>query len=85
MLLSLISTVYPTRAQCRSNHSLRWWRGFCGGYRECDLAPVLVESYGSAQAGQDPVGRRATVAAAAAAEATGTGQPGKLGRRKKRK
>ena len=54
--------------------------------REFELAPVLLESYGSAQAGQDPVGRRATAAAAAvAAEATGTGQRGKLGKRKKRK
>jgi hypothetical protein len=49
--------------------------------RECELAPVLLESYGSAQAGQDPVGRRA----AAAAAATGTGQRGKRGRRKKRR
>jgi hypothetical protein len=34
--------------------------------RECDLAPVLLESYGSAQDGQDPVRRRATTAATAA-------------------
>ena len=54
--------------------------------RECELAPVLLESYGSAQAGQDPVERRATVAAAAAAAtaattaaATGAGQRGKRG------
>ena len=54
--------------------------------RECELAPVLLESYGSAQAGQDPVGRRATAAAAAAtAAAMGAGQCGKRGRRKKRK
>ena len=54
--------------------------------RECELAPILLESYGSAQAGQDPVGRRATVAAAAAAaEATGTRQRGKGKRKKKRK
>ena len=37
--------------------------------RECELASVLLESYGSVQAGQDPVGRRATAAAAATATA----------------
>jgi hypothetical protein len=50
--------------------------------RECELAPVLLESYGSAQAGQAPVRRRATAAAAAAA---GPGQRGKGKRKKKRK
>jgi transposase InsO family protein len=61
--------------------------------RECDLAPVLLESYGSAQAGQEPVERRATTTAAAAAAAaaaattaaTGAGQRGKGKRKKKRK
>ena len=54
--------------------------------RECDLAPVFLESYGSVQAGQDPVGRRATAAAASTATAAaGVGQRGKRGRRTKRK
>jgi hypothetical protein len=58
--------------------------------RECDLAPVLLESYGSAQDGQDPVRRRATTAAnaataTAAAAAAGTGRRGKRGRRATRK
>ena len=60
--------------------------------RECDLAPVLLESYGSVQDGQDPVRRRATAVAAAtattataAAAAAGTGRRGKRGRRATRK
>ena len=59
--------------------------------RECDLAPVLLESYGSVQDGQDPVRRRATAAAAAtaatatAAAAAGTRRRGKRGRRATRK
>ena len=47
--------------------------------RECDLVPMLLESYGSAQVGHNPVERRAT-AAAAEATAAGTGQRRKRGR-----
>ena len=47
--------------------------------RACELAPVLLESYGSAQVGHNPVERRPT-AAAAEETAAGTGQRRKRGR-----